>query len=50
MKVYVVIDWSNNDILGVYTKKSSAKMSLKGEGPMEGEEFPADIIEVKLQK
>lgn len=27
-KVYVVIDWENSDILGVYMKKSSAQKSL----------------------
>lgn len=50
VKVYVVIDWSNNDVLGVYSRKSSANKSLKGDGDMEGEEFDADIIEKKVNK
>ena len=49
-KVYVVVDWSNNDVLGVYSRKSSAKKSLKGDGDMEGEEFDADIVEMKVSR
>lgn len=50
MKVYVIVDWSNSDILGVFAKKSSAKKYLKGDGQMQDEEFDADIVEAKLQK
>ena len=47
-KVYVVVDWSNSDILGVYLKKSSANKSLKDEDT--GDIFDADIVEIKLEK
>lgn len=46
-KVYVVVDWSNNDVLGVYMKKASAKKSLKDD---DGEEFDADIVEQKIRR
>lgn len=47
VKVFVVVDWDNSDILGIYTTKKKAKESMKYQDADFSDEYA--ILEEKVR-
>jgi hypothetical protein len=48
-KVYVVVDWENSDILGVFKNKSAARNSMKDTefDVIEGSDYAIEVSEMR---